>query len=369
MSGIMAEVRFAWPRCAAALGPLLAGCTAVFGLGELSYDPTPTGNDATSAIASGTGGAAASSASAGGSSNASGTGGSSISECWKRGPDDWDDIVKVDRSLLAGGGDATNFQLAADGLRLYYAASTTVLNQTKVRIFLALRGDRNAKFQGGQLLAAWPFTTMDDPPGQPWVDPSNSEMYLHISAAKLYLVRSQLMGVNWSEPVPVIGFKDPGVSYGDPALAAKGTRLFYFKSDGTSTIAGQAYQFYESARATTNDAFSAVTAKPVSIPPIGKADFMFCPSPSEDGNRLFLGSTYPKILDATNLPHATSVYYVERTAPSAPWSLPTHVTKLDSPDRQTCPLSVTADGCELMFEFWTLATGTTDVFIARRVPK
>ncbi len=341
---------------------LATGCTSVFGLGELSYEPSPGHGG------SGTGTAAGTPSGAGAASSASSASGGGQNDCWKRAPDDWDDIVKVDRALLAGGGDAADFQLAADGLRLVYAASTTVMKQTVMRAFMAQRATRNAPFQGGQLLATWPGTT-GNPPGQPWIDATTSEMYLEINAPKVYLARSALMGVNWSEPVAMTGFQDPGVSHGDPALAAKGTRLFYWRSDGNGGVAGPAYQMYEAVRTATADAFSAATAKPMAIAPIGKNDFMFCPSPAEDGNRFFFASTWPKVVDATNLTHATSVYYVERSGPSAAWSAPVHLTKLDTLDRENCPHGVTADGCELMFEFWTLATGTTDVFIARRVPK
>ena len=95
-----------------------------------------------------------------------------------------------------------------------------------------------------------------------------------------------------------------------------------------------------------------------------------CPTLSRDGVHLFVGVTFPIVLTPNNQPDALNVFYTARAGLGEPWARPQEITQLREATWETCPSSVTRDGCTLVFHRFKFQMNPGDyrIYLARRSP-
>lgn len=329
----------------------------------------PTSLTESTSAAGSTGATPTTSASTGGTTGTDGgTTGQAPTECWSRAPDDWD---RVDELLDAGlGFEPSAGRISPDGLLLYYMAGDPK------RPYRAKRAPNGMTFDSGVELIAWPGVTigMD----YPNFLADETELILSGRDGDDKIVVATLSDQIWSDPAPMAspGINTP-VDDSLPTVTADGTRMIFQRNDGPvhPYLKSPTWRLYEARRPAASapgTGFGALTL--VTLP--GLSDdpnyphINLCASFAPDGLRLFFASTYPKILDPTNERDALSIYYTERPGLDQPWTSPVPVPTHSLASWETCPSSVTADGCTLIFHRFTIGIDPGDyrTFVATRSP-
>lgn len=260
-----------------------------------------------------------------------------------------------------GGLNPSDLDVSPDGLTLTYTSGPDLTR----RPYQAVRADRTKPFTGGAVVAPWP--NLAGSVGHPWIDLDGTELVVSTTTGLSVSVHKP---AGWLDPVSLgPSVNAPPASAGNDTIAVDGTLMIFERNDGpTNMFAGNIWRFYSAARpapVTAGSFFGNAVA--VALPPITDQDELICPVLSPDGTRLFFGTSYPYVIDAANLGHVVTVWYATRVGNG--WSAPIHLSVFDSPTLETCPASVTADGCELYVNRFSLTDATVNqIVVAKRTP-
>lgn len=284
-------------------------------------------------------------------------------------PNVWSPPTQLDLMSLANpAGNA--MQVSPDGLSAAYVG---VVAGSTVPV-MATRASRSMPFGNPQTLADWDFSK---PLVQGlWIDLAGAEM-LFVAVAKapslgLFLTTHQ--GGVWTTPVNMGSqVNNDGMDSAGPTTTADGTLAVYSQNDGVfSPVVGrQLYRLHElsrSAPVTPGASFSPQGF--IQLDLLTPNEDIMCPVLSPDGKLLFFGGTYPTLTNGQSgqYDHAIKIFVAQRN--NLVWSNVIHLDTFDSDVRQTCPVSITADGCELYFRRFSFPAGAADseLWVAKRGP-
>jgi hypothetical protein len=241
-------------------------------------------------------------------------------------------------------------RISPDGLVLHYMAGL----QGAKRPHRSQRASRGEAFTSGWQVVPWP--------GLPFgIDHPNflrDETEIVLAGRpgmQDEIFMATFDGNGWTSPMPMAGPVNTEVHESIATFTADATRMVFQRNDGPKNpYAGDTWNFYEATRAADAPLGAPFGAPVQVILPTFSNDAQFahvnlCPTVSPDGLHLFFGSSYPLVLDADNAKDALGVFYTRRDAPSGPWQVPVEHLDLRAATWETCPSSVTADGCTLVF--------------------
>ena len=344
-------------RRALIAGSLVAGCNAVTGVGDLDFSATSTssgsgGSPGTTSSASSTASSSATSSTTG-TGGTGGAGGGPVDDCWGLATA-WSPKEPFDFGANAGAA-PQHPRVSPDGLTLVYIA----VQGAHRRPWRATRASKDAPWESHQpLLDGWPELPLDV--NYPFLH--GGELYLTTSDPnELYVAVAS--GDQFPDPTPMTGVNTQGHDAWS-TLTADGSQMIFERSQAAP------WHFVESVRVGGGPDFAPPVPRAV-VPIDDTVHNLICPTVSPDGLRLFFASDYPETFASSPSPQAvTRLYWAERATLDAHFGSPVEVPTADSDERQTCPMTVSADGCELVFHHWDLggAEGTQTNWITRRTP-
>jgi hypothetical protein len=291
-------------------------------------------------------------------------------DCWGLAPGVWDSVEELPDAQL---GDAPSSpRITPGGLGLVYMAGTP----SGKRPHRSNRASLDEPFVVGKLLAAWPGLNfgLDHPSllrgdaelilaGRPGFDDQ--------------LFVATWNGSLWSAPVPMTPPIATLLHESIATFTEDGGRMIFQREDGPPNpdLNSASWRFHEASRAPDGppgapfDAPSAVVLPGISDDP-NYNHINVCPTLSPDGLHLFFGSTFPIVLTPNNQPDALNVFYTARAGLGQPWAPPQEITQLREATWETCPSSVTRDGCTLVFHRFKFQMNPGDyrIYLARRSP-
>ena len=303
-------------------------------------------------------------------------------ECWGRAPTDWDEIVQILDLQL--GVDPRSARLSPDGLTLFYIADPIG------RPYVAERPSRDQPFVAGQPLNPLSGLAADLGVDYPAFRPDPRglrELILSVGfPGDLYVAADPA----WDAPTPLANLNLwPPFQDSHPSLSEDGARLIFSRNDGpvnpdlgdgTVTV----FNFYEATRppgspAATPFADPTLLAISYADPPKVEnyAHYAPCTALAPDGRRFFFGSTFPDVLaDPATLVDALDIFFAERPALGEPFAPAVELALFHEHAWQTCPNSVSRDGCELIFHRFVLGGDMAvepgedkyKLYLARRAP-
>lgn len=290
-------------------------------------------------------------------------------DCWGRPPDAWDSIDELLDGQLGILPSAP--RITPDGLVLYYMAEVA----GKKRPHRSERMSLDEAFTTGWLLAPW--MQVDFGIDHPNLLRDETEIVL---AGRPGLDDELLVAVlsdnGWAAPVPMMAptINTPG-SETIATFNADATRMIFQRDGGAfnSYLMTNVWHFFEASRAADAPPGAPFAApQEVTLPGISDdpdyAHIFVCPTLSPDGLHLFFGSSFPVALDANNENSALGVFSTRRGALDQPWGASVEHQPLRADGWETCPSSVSADGCTLVFHRFTRNQDPGDyrIFLARR---
>ncbi|MEZ4380741.1 MAG: hypothetical protein R3A79_05310 [Nannocystaceae bacterium] len=346
-----------------------AATTATTASGEAMTTTTTggeaTGGEATTATTTTTSGEATTSS--GGETT---TGGAL--DCWSA-PGPW---IVSELATAGLGVDPRSFRYDPDGLGLTYVAGVSG-NRMPHR---ATRAALAEPFGDPVQIAAWEGYggTVDE------AVRVGDELFVSKGVEKVNgadLVVSQWDGATWPLPQAIgAAVNVGGANDRTASLSADGALLVFERNGGpmNAYFGAAALRLYAATRPPGGDPLLDFSAPvELALPPITEdpdAPLITCPTLSADGLHLLFGSTYPTALTPDTIVGAVELYEVARVAVDAPWSPLTHHAELHFDGLHSCPRTITADGCELVFEafYYTLEDPPMPElgghFVARRGP-
>lgn len=281
-------------------------------------------------------------------------------------PNTWASVTKVDLTSIANP-NANPVQVLPDGLSMAHVGGLAA----KPVPLLSTRSDRSQPFGSPQTLPGWGtgLPTVEDL----WTHLSGNELIVTMdSAGKNALFLTSLGAGVYNPPVdmgPQVNVS--GFDSSRATVTADGQLAIFTRNDGafSSPLNRTLYRLYQMSRTppvTPGSSFSSPVN--IVIAQIPSQEDMTCPALAPDGKFLFFGSTYPILTNGTfsDLTHATSVYFATRSPPG--WATPVQLEKLSDPSLHTCPVSVTADGCELYLRRFSSVVDATEIWVAKRTP-
>ena len=258
-------------------------------------------------------------------------------------------------------------QISADGFTLDYPGG----EEPRVP-HRSTRTSREVAFTTGAPLPGWPNDA--DLIGL-WHQLGGQEMVLTVAQTSgpfaLYLATG---GGPWSSVVNLGSqINESPYASANPTLTEDGAELLFTRADGPIwSFASARLRRLHSARrdppVTPGAPFDYQGV--VEIAPMGSlSEEMLCPVLSPDGQHLFFASTYPDITNSASNAASIRVWLTHRVGGG--WATAIPVTSLDTPIKHTCPMSVTADGCDLTFKRFSYPANPifdTALWVARRGP-
>ena len=103
------------------------------------------------------------------------------------------------------------------------------------------------------------------------------------------------------------------------------------------------------------------------------AHVILCPMLAPSGLHLFFAATAPVVVDEENVADSLAVQVASRADLDAPWGPSTRLDAINEPTWQTCPMSITRDGCQMTFARFKFPPDPNEPdpvqpFLARRGP-
>lgn len=293
--------------------------------------------------------------------------------CWNAGIGGWSSFTQIPLSSLQLS-EAPNLHVSPDGLTAHFAGKPDA-GATRQVPMVTTRASRASSFGAAQPVAGWPDTAPNVVDA--WMALDGRELYVNAAASgasnALY-VSTAASGGAWS------GLTSLGSSInvdqiltGTFSLTGDGVSLFFVRLDGPVDPAfGQLWRLY-----TAHRAAPVTPGKPftyngnLQLPPVVDHEILMCPVISPDGSRLFFATSYPYLTTGATggEDQALVVYGTELSGGT--WAEATHLTALDGQHLETCPTSITADGCELYLKRFPFgaAPGTAELWVAHRAPQ
>ena len=298
-------------------------------------DPTATSSDATSSA----------------STDDSSTGDSSGGDvgCWDKDPTQWD-VETLDVSAVHGDSPRA-MAISGDGLSLVYQATEGALPG----VFIAERSGLGEEFSGGVLVADWAadatlFTEVR------FAGPG----FLALKDDDV-VSTSRLSGGLWWAPEAVAFDEPPTVLTGGPRFFDDLRGMMIDIADGPNgTLIA-----YETRRVNTDQPFGGFTR--INMPRWSSDTPLLCPVPSPDGEHVFFGGAFPATWSspADELNSALDVWYAPRNASGA-WDEPIEIDVVSNEAVETCPGSITDDGCTMILLHFELGAGPVGWGVATR---
>lgn len=147
-----------------------------------------------------------------------------------------------------------------------------------------------------------------------------------------------------------------GATESHPQITEDGVHLLFQRNDGAKEgVLDPTWNFYQAARDPRTPTFPDVA--PTHVTPTGSFVHPVCPALSPDGLHLFFGAGDEKAASFDELNDGrVGVWSARRDAPDDPsWQDVARSAVLRQVGVATCPRSVTADGCLMVIEQFTLA--------------
>jgi hypothetical protein len=235
-------------------------------------------------------------------------------------------------------------RLSPDGYTLYYIAGEPQKPHVSTRANLA------DPFAEGAPIPGWstaPGFTLD----HITVDAGETEM---IYTGTLDLLVSIKSGEQWLPHSKLAGVNTPA-SDRSSSLSEDGSRIIFERlGDDINPVLGPVWRFFEAKRPSDAPPGAGfVGVMPVVLPGVtDNPDYahpVLCAALSPDGLRLLYGSSYPDKLDADELDDAQYVLMSERQDLDSAWGPPSRLESLQTPTWQSCPESISRDGCQMTF--------------------
>lgn len=265
-------------------------------------------------------------------------------DCWGLDPDVWE-IEPIDDASL--GLNPRSTRLSGDGLRLYYLA------ESPARPYRSERASVDDPFLVGAMFPLWDAA---GGAGELTVLADETEMILTRDDANGTAIQVSVKEANtWSTPT-ILANLNTQKSERWSTLTGDGSRVMFTRQIGDFNpyLGTEMLRFLEAERmadATPGTDFSAPVV--VDLPGITDDDYahpLFCPSLSPDGLTLHFGSSYPLILTAENATGSLQIHRVTRETTGSPWSESTVITSFKKEGWESCPWSISADGCQMTFQ-------------------
>ena len=303
-----------------------------------------------------------------GSSSGSSTG--EPADCWGLAPDEGWEVMPIEDNNL--GVSPKSVRLSPDGYTLYYIAGEPQKPHVSTRATLT------DIFADGAPIPGWsaaPGFILD----HITVDADESEMiYTGPQAGDFNLLVTTKSDDQWLPHSALGGVNTMAVDRSS-SLNEDGSRILFERVGADiNPVLGNVWRFFEAKRpsnAAPGTGF--VEATPVVLPGVtDNADYahpVLCGVLSPDGLRLLYGSSYPDELDANDLDDAQYVLTSKRQSLDSAWGPPTRLESLQTPSWQSCPESITRDGCQMTFFQFKYPFDPNEpdplrAFIARRSP-
>lgn len=268
-------------------------------------------------------------------------------DCWDLDPTSWEAKMIEDARL---GVDPSDLRLRADGLEVLYLAGEP--KQPHV----AARASLDEAFVSGAPLAGW---SVANGLGAATLSAAGDEVIFAYDVLEDELASDVgaaiYEGAQWS-PLKLIETINSELIERSPTLTEDGARLIFSRDSGPTNpyLGTPTMRFFEVTRpgdAPPGEGFTAPEV--VHLPGItddAYAHVILCPMLSPDGLRLFYASTAPTVVDADNASDSLAVQVTSRADVSAPWGPSTRLDAINEPGWQTCPMSITRDGCQMIVQ-------------------
>lgn len=294
---------------------------------------------------------------------------STAPSCWGKGVGGWTSFTQIPLSTLQIA-EVPNLHVSADGLTAHFAGKTDAGSTRQVPM-VTTRPSRALTFGAAQPVAGWPAAAPDVVDA--WMALGGSELYVDaaVGSASNALYVSTLGGGAWSMPTSLgSAINLDQIITGTFSLTADGVSLFFVRLDGpTDPAFGVLWRLYTAHRAapvTPGKAFS--YGGNLQLPPVVDHEALMCPVISPDGSRLFFASSYPFLTAGTGSSDQALVVFGTELA-GGTWAEATHLPALDGQHLETCPTSVTADGCELYLKRFPFGSSSgAELWVAKRTP-
>lgn len=297
--------------------------------------------------------------------------------CWGLPADEWSMSELQDAKL---GWDPTSPHVSPDGLTLYYMAAPS--EGDRRWIHRSSRASTDEPFAVGEPLVKWPSFLHEF--GHPNVTLGETEIILAVTvgAQPNDLWYSVHDGDVFPPPAAFVGLPNT-IAYNEDiaSISEDGARMIVQRNDGPANdLLSLTWSFVELERPPNPAPGTPFgEAKKVELPPITEVPghVTLCPTLSPDGLHLFFGSTYPINPSPRESAEILRVFSTERADLNSPWDAPVEITSVadDDPnfDFETCPTSVTRDGCQLFihrFQFGDAekAEDSYRIVVATRAP-
>lgn len=283
-------------------------------------------------------------------------------DCWGRPHDDWDSVMPLFDNQL--GTNPASPQIGPGGQRLVYMAGIDGQRRP-------YRAD--APFTVGSQLIPWPNVNYGI--DHPRMLASGKEIILAgRPGMDDQLLVATFDGNAWTDPKPLPAPVNTGKAETIASVTEDGLRVMFQRNDGPMNgdlMNTPTWRFHEATRAADIPGSAFTVETPVMLPPITDDPYPHvnvCPTISPDGLHFFFGSSYPIKLIPANQANALNIFYTSRATPADVWAPAQEITQFRSPDFETCPSSVTRDGCTLVFHRFKFGGGEYQIWFAERSP-
>lgn len=273
--------------------------------------------------------------------------------CWDLGIDDW----AVATLPLEPFGSSP--MLSPDAKTLHWRAFLG----DEWHVIRSTRDDPLAAFPPG--MSSWPSSSYQA--DRPAFVEGTQELFFDSPGGDIYVLPRD--GDLWGAPTVAGGAKAFGSDHeSHPNPTADGATLLFQRDDGPPFGQFQlGFNFYQIARDPRIHAtFPDVT--PMKVTPSDPGfGVLACPALAPDGLRLFFGA-FDSEGGGQGDPNdgRAGVWFAERDSLDAGWHTVTRSTSLRVGGFVTCPVAVSADGCQLTLQLFTVGPGSTEMRLARR---
>ncbi len=297
-------------------------------------------------------------------------------DCWDAPADVWSVSPLPDAKL---GIKPVSPHVSPDGLSLYYLAAQSEGEERPIH--KSTRASLDEDFKVGEPMVLWPGFPHAFDHANVTLDETEIILAVMVGAQPRDVGVTALDEGVFAPPLPFVGAPNTlGHNEDIATVSEDGSRMIVQRDDGPGNgLVPTTWTFVELERpaypapGTPFGAEKGVTISPITDVP---GHVILCPAISPDGLHLFFGSTHPLVLGPDSS-EVLRVFSTERATLDGPWESPVEITSLadDDPnyDFETCPTSVTRDGCQLFvhrFQFGDVvkAEDSYRIVVATRTP-
>ncbi|WP_143140653.1 hypothetical protein [Nannocystis exedens] len=273
--------------------------------------------------------------------------------CWDLGIDNWD------VSTLSLDPPGSSPMLTPDAKTLHWRAFLG----NEWHVIRSARDDPAVAFPAG--MSIWPTSSYQA--DRPAFVAGTQELFFDSPGGDIYVLPRD--GDGWGTPTAAGGAQAFGIGHeSHPNPTADGAVLLFQRDDGLPFGQFQlGFNFYQITRdpqihATFPD------VPPVKVSPSDPGfGVLACPALAPDGLRLFFGA-FDSDGGGQGNPNdgRAGVWFAERDSLDGGWHTVVRSPSLRVAGFVTCPVAVSADGCQLTLQLFTIGPGPTETRLARR---